>query len=252
MLKALPFIVAAAIVVGGTWIHATWTNRFVPPDHEKLGRFSARLDKVPKVIGDWEGKDLDMDPVQYKASGVDNGILRVYTNRKTGKTVKLYLVSGNHRPICIHTPDWCYVGAGDVATEAYTTHTIDCGIEPAPKFRTTIFESKKAGVKRKLRLFWAFTCDGAWDGPSDPQSRYAQQPAMFKMYLDSSVGSKRNREPEKSPVNDFVRDAMPTIQAILFPPEKEEADEDAVSKEKQETKIQAPTKSPVPAKAAID
>ena len=36
---------------------------------------------------------------------------RTYRNRD-GQIVNVYLVTGSARHVTIHTPDWCYVGAG--------------------------------------------------------------------------------------------------------------------------------------------
>ena len=116
-MKYVPFAVVLVVLTVGTLIEGKYSNRWGEAQSERLDAFTERLKAVPKVVGDWEGVDELINEEEFKASHCAGCISRTYTNRE-GQRVNVYLVCGSARHVTIHTPDWCYVGAG------YTMATI--------------------------------------------------------------------------------------------------------------------------------
>jgi hypothetical protein len=224
-MKQLIILIAVVVVLIGTTtvVQGIFTDRWVPRDSARLRRFTDRVDKIPKVIGLWEGEDDEVDPKEFKRTNCTKCISRRYTNRQTSEKVSLYVVSGTARHITIHTPDWCYQGAGFKMEGKPAQYTMDMGGEvPNPEFATAVFrrpDPVSPAASEGLRIFWAYSDDGQWRGPDWAKVYYAGRPALYKMYL---IGPATNT-PEESPANAFAKDAFPILSRILFTGEGEGA-----------------------------
>src|SRR5437016_12926808 len=101
MLRILPAVVAAAVVVAAGFVHGFWTDRWGVSDAVAMA--AASLDRVPRSFGDWQAEPLDGD--QGNVPGVVGQLDLHYVNRKTGDSVSIALSCGRPGPVCIHTPD---------------------------------------------------------------------------------------------------------------------------------------------------
>lgn len=220
MKTILPVAVALVVVGIGTYVQGVFSERWGKHRSEKLAEFTQRLSDIPLVIGDWEGTDQEVDQAQFVRSGCDGQVSRDYRNRRNGDVVSLYLVSGTGRHVTIHTPDWCYQGAGydmDKTPIAYTMPVE--GVDPNPEFRTATFTKHDVtGNTDRLRIFWSFTDDGRWLGPASPKPKFGARDAMYKVYLITHAALRRE-SPEDSPSLDFAKDFFPLANKVLFPPE---------------------------------
>ncbi len=84
---------------------------------EAIGSIPARLPSplsaLPMVIGDWEGRDIEIPELVQKVAANDDFVCRLYVNRLTGQWAKLYVgFSGRPRTMIGHKPTVCYVSAG--------------------------------------------------------------------------------------------------------------------------------------------
>src|SRR4051794_16990520 len=111
MYRTILTLAAAVVVAASGVVHGIWTDRWAL-NSETLDAAAKRLAGVPAVLGKWEGSDIAMntDP----RLGLSAVLARRYANQETGKVVTIYLACGRPGPICVHSPDVCYVGAGYV------------------------------------------------------------------------------------------------------------------------------------------
>ena len=110
--KILPFVVATLIVCGGTYVNGLFTDRFHETNSELLDQFTNRVPNLPLQVGPWVGKDQKIPDKDFALTNCTAYVSRPYLNRATGDAVSVYVVSGTARHITIHSPDWCYQGAG--------------------------------------------------------------------------------------------------------------------------------------------
>lgn len=212
MKQFAPLLVIAILLIGvGTYYQGKYAERWRPMDSEQLQRFTSCVGTVPLQIGRWEGTDDEaITDKEWEATNCTAYVSRTYRHADTGKTVSFYLVSGTARHITIHTPDWCYVGAGfkkDGEIEKYTLKTGGTDAE----FATAVFRKPDTS----LRIFWTYSDDGTWLGPTNAnwaKAQFGGRPAMYKVYLIAEATD----DPQESSCNDFARDVFPILDQLLF------------------------------------
>jgi hypothetical protein len=218
MTKYLPVAIGLVVIGTGTYLQGIWSERWGKYHTEELAQFTQRLSQVPTVIGDWEGRDQTVNAEEFAASHCDGCVSRDYTSRRSGATVSVFLVSGTGRHVTIHTPDWCYRGAGYEIDATPNPYAIDVnGIEPRPEFRTATFTKQEATGTDRLRIFWSFSHDGVWEGPARPKPKYGRLPALYKVYFITKAAMRRETA-EDSPTVEFAKEFFPAVNKILFPP----------------------------------
>ena len=229
MKQNIAFAVAALLIVGAGWREWTWTgfSGGVSESQEEQ-KFAERLENVPLVIGDWDGTDLPkMDPRERVTAGISGEFSRNYHNRRTGDTVSVFIVSGNHRNIAQHTPDQCYVAAGFNMVSEPTSYPVEVGSETVD-FSTTAFKKEQASGSQLLRIFWTWSSDGKWESPKLGRLALAGRPALYKMYLSTDEFRTR-RSVEKTPSIMLIRDILPELNAALFPTSEDSTSGDSPS-----------------------
>jgi hypothetical protein len=234
-MKAIPpVVIALVIVLLGTIVQGIYSERWGRNRSDKLKEFSSRLLEVPLTIGDWEGTDKEANEEEFAKSNCDAHVSREYRNRRNGDVVSVYLVSGSGRHVTIHTPDWCYRGAGydmDRTPIAYTIPVEE--LENDPNFRTATFTKHDVvGAPDRLRIFWAFTDNGDWQGPSSPKPVFGARDAMFKVYFITQAPL-RNESPEESPTLDFAKEFFPEVNKTLFGSASDPNEESVASADRQ-------------------
>ncbi len=216
-----PYVVMLGVLGVGTYFEGVWMERWgwAAARSESLQEFSARLEKLPMVIGQWEGHDEEQDADSFRASHCDKAKSRSYRLKGTNKVVNLYLVSGKARHVTWHTPDWCYRASGYEMQGTPDSHLlkVDMGPNvPEPDALTTVFAKNQTDGMHQLRIFWCFSDDGVWKGPSDPKGMYKQRPALYKVYLITEFQGD-NDDKDSNPCVEFARELFPVLNQVLFP-----------------------------------
>src|SRR5262245_3153551 len=116
MKQTLPLIAAITVVLSSGVAQGIWAHRWIPSRGIEVA--VSRLDNVPKVIGDWEGEDEELDGRQVEVGEIAGHISRRYRNRLDGSVVTLLLMCGRPGPIAVHSPEICYAGSGYELEEA--------------------------------------------------------------------------------------------------------------------------------------
>lgn len=219
---APPVATALVVLIVGTGIHGSLTDRWGMVRSEQLSEFTQRLVEVPASFGPWEGTDADVDPRQLDRAQVTGHVSRIYRHRDTGEEVSLFLVCGTSRHITLHTPDLCYQGAGFSMEEEPGSYSLDLEFAEPVEFATTRFLKEESTGVEQLRIFWSFSDDGQWLGPRWARTSLAGKDALYKIYLIAPITGRDNYEPQDSPCVAFAKLAMPQLQNILFAPRASE------------------------------
>ncbi|MCA9186268.1 MAG: exosortase-associated EpsI family protein [Pirellulaceae bacterium] len=214
----VPILAALVILAAGTYMQAQISERWVKQDSTLLQKFDENLDNVPTVIGDWVGEDEELPQDEFQASNCKDYISRNFTNQKTGEVISMFLVCGTARNVTIHTPDWCYVGAGFKMESKPAPVTVECeGISPSPVFSTTTFlKTDDAGdTTQHVRILWSYSDSGVWEGPSYQKFHFRGRPALYKVYIISPVVDSNTNVSDSSAVL-FAQMIMPILNQSLF------------------------------------
>ena len=220
---APPIGVALLILTAGTIVHGVITDRFGMVVSDKLTTFSARLNGVPQVIGDWQGADVDIPAEEIERANVTGYLSRIYTNKITGESVNVFLVCGTSRHITLHTPDLCYQAQGFDMEGEPRAFPLDAGLPEAMEFADGRFYKEQGQQVQRLRILWTFSSDGQWQGPRSARTALAGKGALYKLYLIGPPAKHDSRAAETA-IENFARDAMPVIQNVLFGEPAEEGD----------------------------
>ncbi len=200
VLAALALILTAAVahgVVSGRW---------------SGGDKVPQVPDVPLKIGDWVGED---QPSEVKDPGLAN-LTRRYTHSRTGRSLLISLTVGHPGLTAIHTPEYCYRGSGYQVAAAIERRPADVPGAPPAAFWTTLFSKPSAAGAEQLRVFWAWSADGAWAAPDHPRLHYMGRPSLYKLYV---VGNGLpDVAPGKDPLlDDFLASLLGTLNQSLFP-----------------------------------
>jgi hypothetical protein len=236
MIRPLPVIAGLLVLVASGIANGIWNDRWAV-SHE-LEDMTERLPKVPMRIGVWVAQDDDPKTAttdeererrekkrQFTRRLKQNGTLhellsRIYVNQNTGDAVEVLMATGRPGPIATHNPLTC-IGDGSgypvlVQPKPVTLETS----EGTAVFTRADFGGKDA-YKPGLRVFWAWhDRDKGWVSADDPRTAFASYRALTKIYVTRSLppGTPPARGLGKDPLANFIRDCMPTIDAVLFKP----------------------------------
>jgi hypothetical protein len=205
-------ITAMVLIIGAGLVHGAWSNRWRPS--AALAAQAARLDSVPKVIGEWTGAPYPMDPTEIAATGAVNYLARRYTNASRGVTVSVLLLCGLPGLISNHTPDVCYPGAGyTLSTPTELTRGYGSPERPCT-FRTAV-ASRTGPNPSVLRIFWGWNSSNGWTAPDEPRWRFASEPGLCKLYvIRETAGTSVN--PKDDACNDFFTVFLPELDRNVF------------------------------------
>lgn len=210
---AAPIVVALGLVVGLGVVHGVSTDRWGPSG--QLEEAVGALARFPAQFGDWVGEDVPHDPAEWASAGIRGTVYRRYRNTRTGESVTLLLVCGRGGPICVHTPDVCYAGAGyrQLADEA--RKGVEAGDGPKDEFKVARFAKPGAVVPTQLEIYWSWSRDGAtWVAPDNPRLTLARLPALYKLYVIREFAP-GTRADAADACDSFLRRALPAVRQTL-------------------------------------
>jgi hypothetical protein len=213
MHKLIATLIALTLVLSAGVVHGLWTERWRPAP--ALEDAAARVARVPLRLGDWTGTEAASDPEAFAMAGARGYWTRSYVNGRTGQSVLVILMCGRAGRMSVHTPEVCYQGAGYDLFEPPAARAIRApdGREFG-SFWTAVF-AKAAAPRTELRLFWAWTDDGAWRAPASPRWEFRGRPVLYKLYV-----AQDGRPPgDHGPAPDFLWQALPELNRVLFEPE---------------------------------
>jgi hypothetical protein len=201
-----------ALLIAGGIIHGVWTDRWHGLEEER----ATRMDQLPMIIGDWDGRSESMETVPKEQRG--SSMVRLYVNRQNGAAVSILLTYGATGPLCFnHTPLGCYPSNGyklDGDESKFSLPEQD-PLFPAD-FRVAKFSKTDSPVPQHVRVFWSWSGSGSWLAPESPRRTFAGYAGLYKLYVTREMASPG--EPlEAEPIIEFIRVLVPELRKTLFP-----------------------------------
>jgi hypothetical protein len=210
MTRIYPPLTALLLLVVCGVVHGLWTDRWARG--EEPAAAADRLDRLPLVLGDWEGQVLTVDTRHL--GSISGCLYRHYVNRRSGADVSVFLVCGRPGPVAIHTPDVCY-GASGYVVGSRSTYSLPSGSLPPGQFYTAQFRKTKATEQMNLRVFWSWYAAGNWVVAENPRFAFAHHPVLYKLYLvhQTAPGSESFAD---DPCIDLMSQLLPEMQRTVL------------------------------------
>lgn len=207
---SLPMAALVLVVLSMGVAHGLLTDRWGAS--ASLQTAVAALDRVPTAVGDWTGEAVEYNADDLARAGIRGWAGRTYRHAGTGQSVSVLIVCGRGGPICVHTPDVCYAGAGYRPTRPPERATPVDGTG----FWYGRFGKPDAVVPQRLDIYWAWSRDGvAWSAPDNPRSAFAWSPALYKLYVVRTVPpTGESSDPE---LEAFLARFLPVVKSALAP-----------------------------------
>jgi hypothetical protein len=210
MSRFFPVIVAVVLTGSFGLMEGWWTHRWVSSTQLELA--SERVASIPMNLGEWKGKDREIDARELKAAQIQGYVSRLYVNQSTGTTVSVLLVCGRPGPVSVHTPDVCYQGAGYGVAAAPAKHTIAGG-----EFWVANFRRLESPTPEPLRVYWSWNAGDGWQATDNPRLRFASKEWLYKLYVIRALNAVDDPV-DIDPVQAFVQVLLPQLQKDLFTP----------------------------------
>jgi hypothetical protein len=208
---------AVALVVGGTVVQGTLTERWAPASREALEQASRILeDRFPDQFGEWEREmELESDPRELERAGAAGHVSLLYRNTRSKARVSAFVVCALPHDASGHTPDRCYPGAGFSVGES--EHRLTIPLEDGRKAEAFTGTFVKSG--QTLRIFWTYGIPGRdgeldWIAPQIARIALNRQPAVYKLYAiadETRIGASQSMvECEQ-----FIAQLLPALGTAL-------------------------------------
>lgn len=218
----IPSVAAVALLIVAAVVQGHFTERWGKrPVTEVQKAFAERLAKAPTAVGDWTSVEIPIDERQLEASRSVGSFSRAFQNKyDPSKVIQLFMVCGHPRDVTLHTPDQCYVLNGFSEVGEEQKFAVDSKDGSTAWFWTNRFRKAAAYEgPAHLRIFWSFSENGEWLSPTIARMELANVPALYKIYAITEVSGDRKERPEESAAVGFLKEYMPALNAVLFPPE---------------------------------
>lgn len=209
--RGLPLAAASAVLVFSGVVHGLWTDRWKVSNEPAAS--AARLEGVARTVGEWDSRDMEVDARSLSRGGIVGHLARVYTNRRTGNEISVFIACGRPGHVSVHTPDVCYEGAG--YRMASLPQKVAGPSSSGADFWAATFRKDDAAAPSHLRIWWSWSAAGPWEAVDHPRLKYARYPALYKVYVTSRVTS-----PNESAVDEgereFLAQLLPELRRSLF------------------------------------
>jgi len=205
----LTIVAAILIIAAGLW-HGKITSRW--GDTHELQDAVARITTLSMEIGDWTGKDVEMNTRHLQVAEVAGYVSRSYVNKRSGERVTLLLICGKPGPISVHTPDVCYQSAGYKMGTKSTFAIQDAKSTRPDEFWVAKFT--KEPDPAPLHILWGWTTNGIWMAPDSPRFVFFQAPVLFKLYVVREVKS-LDAPLVDEVTQQFMKDLVPSLRQVV-------------------------------------
>jgi len=210
----LVILTFAAVILPGL-AHGVWSCRWAWSNEPFAS--AEKLKHVPLFFADWDAKEIKIPTAQIKQSEVAGFLARRYTHRFTRNQIQVFLACGRPGPVSLHTPDICYAGAGYrmEGTQSKTTVKGN-GSSPPAEFFTATFQKPNPTNPVKIKIYWSWSTNGAWQAPAYPRLTFARHPALYKLYVISPRTTSEEASEEEETSKIFIKKLLLHLQKSLF------------------------------------
>lgn len=210
-----PYAVCIALVVVSGVVYGLQTDRWTADT--RLQDAAARLKQVPRTIGLWESREVEIPEQQLQIAGAVGHVARVY-RRPDGTQVQVMLLCGDHGPISLHPPTVCFTSSGwALKGELQRQDAKSETGERLGRFQVGEFRKRTPTGNQRMRTWWAWNADGRWDAPDNPRMTYAGSGHLYKLYVTTLLpgepaGEAKTAKAESDACQRFLREFLPALK----------------------------------------
>ncbi len=217
LLQSAGYLAAIGLIVLTGLVHAYWTSKW-SSDTARLKVVLQRLAKLPSQVGPWEGASQEIPAEQLKEGHISGYRAWTFRNREDGRYLTVFIVCGRPGPISLHTPDWCYAGAGyQMQGEIESCEVSSSAISGVATFQSALFRKPKELVPSSLRILWSWNAGDGWETPANPRLSFARRDALCKLYVISQVGNEGGAGVDSlAAQREFLDLLLPVLDSGLF------------------------------------
>ena len=133
------------------------------------------------------------------------------------------MICGYARDVAVHTPNYCYVGAGFEVENPPKTFAVETNNPDEPMtFQSTTFLKERPVGTMHQRILWGWTAGEEWNAPDYPRWKYPGNSTLNKVYLIHDIKPGIERKPDtlsqEHPAVVFGRDFLPLARDALYGP----------------------------------
>ena len=224
VLRWIPLLIGIPLIGLGTYLQGSWTDRWSDGGNRRMEQTTSRYAEIPLTIGkDWVGEDTPYSKKELEAAGAHAHLSRIYRHRETGERVSVFMICGYARDVAVHTPDFCYVGAGfevESRPETFVVEPIADKQEALTFWTSTFLKERPVGTIHQ-RILWGWTSGEPWNAPNYPRWKYPGNSPLNKVYLIHDIQPGIERKPDtlsqEHPLAAFGKEFLPIVRETLYP-----------------------------------
>ena len=228
MTRWIPLLIGIPLIGLSTYLQGSWTDRWSNVSDQGMRQTASRYAAIPLKIGtDWIGEETPYSKKELEAAGAHAHLSRVYRNRKTGERISVFMICGFARDVAVHTPDFCYRGAGFEVESRPATFEIESSgtMEQPLTFWTSTFLKERPASTIHQRILWSWTSGEPWNAPNYPRWKYPGNSPLNKVYLIHDIPPGIERQPDTlsqgHPLAVFGKEFLPIVRETLYTPAQE-------------------------------
>ncbi len=211
--RPLAILSAFALIAITGVVHGLWSNRW--QKSEELAQAKARLDRLSMNLGEWRSRSQTISEASAAKAELTGYVRRLCTHPERSTQVGMLLMCGAPGPISVHTPQYCYSGAGYEMIGEPRLFDLNLKDGGKAKLFTARFHKPKSPGTPPLRIFWTWNDGQGWRAPEFPRWTFRRAPALFKLYVMREMRS-LDEPLNRDACIPFMLDALPRFQSELF------------------------------------
>lgn len=207
-------VLATLAIIGLTGlVHGIWTHRW--RTSRELEIASARVKELQLVLPGWNGKARAIQEESLKQAEITGYTRQLFTDEKDGQKVSFLLMCGRPGPLSVHTPQYCYGGAGYEMLGDPSPYQLRLPNGRMAQFLTARFFKPRSPGSPPLRIFWSWNDGKGWKTPGAPRWTFRRAEALHKLYVIREMAHVREPLSQEKAVS-FLREILPVLQEKLF------------------------------------
>ncbi len=188
-------------------------NRAQRADPKVVESVQAKLEAIPKAMGDWTGEDREYDAKQMDRTGSFASSHRLYRNAKTNESIAVLILAGPAQEIGSHDPNRCYVGAGYRPVGSASRKTVPEATPKGPcSYWTARFDTDTFPAA-SLQVNWAWSLNGLWVASENARYDFVREPVLYKLYLSRRLNAASAESAD--PTEGFLAEFFPAAQGAM-------------------------------------
>lgn len=212
--RSVAVLLGLALIALTGLVHGLWSNRW--SQSEALGQACSRLEKLSMTLGAWKSRAQTISEDRLTQAEIQGYARRFFTHPEHSQPIGMLIMCGVPGPVSVHTPQYCYSGAGYTMVGEPMKIEIPLQDKSIAKVFTARFYKPQAPGSPPLRIFWTWSVGEGWEAPSMPRWTFRRASALFKVYVMREMTS-LDEPLLEDPCITFMKEVFPLMDRELFP-----------------------------------